>query len=190
MEVDKGSDNKITVVIYEMLGTALFLYGILVSRGQELAVPLTLFACIVIFGNVTGGHFNPAVSLGVWIARGKLLSDLVFLLMIIVGQLVGAFLAIALAWLSLFAKFDDKFSIRTPAYACPVDVNDAEKACDGADGNGFHYDFQAIYTQVICTFIFVSVILMVKGIGKENMAPTSDGMLGPLTVALTLAGLI
>ena len=44
MEVDKGSDNKITVVIYEMLGTALFLYGILVSRGQELAVPLTLFA--------------------------------------------------------------------------------------------------------------------------------------------------
>ena len=31
---------------------------------------------------------------------------------------------------------------------------------------------------------------MVKGIGRPNMSPTSDGMLGPLTVALTLAGMV
>ena len=62
--------------------------------------------------------------------------------------------------------------------------------CDNTDGNGFNYDFQAIYTQVICTFLFVSVILMVKGMGRPSMAPTGDGMLGPTTVALSLAGLI
>ena len=62
--------------------------------------------------------------------------------------------------------------------------------CDGSDGNGFNYDFQAFYTQVICTFLFVSVILMVKGMGGPAMTPTSDGMLGPTTVALSLAGLI
>ena len=31
---------------------------------------------------------------------------------------------------------------------------------------------------------------MVKGIGKASMSPTSDGMLGCTTIALTLAGLI
>ena len=39
----------------------------------------------------------------------------------------------------------------------------------------------------MCTFIFVAVILQVKG---KDTKPTSDGMLGAITVAFTLAGMI
>ena len=42
-------------------------------------------------------------------------------------------------------------------------------------------------TQFMCTFIFVAVILMIKG---QGTAPSRDGALQALTVALTLGGLI
>ena len=134
------------VLVAELLGSAVMIIAVNnAGKGAEsyqaVGVGMALFSLICLFGGISGGHFNPAVSFGVWIARGKLLSDLGFLCMIILGQLIGGLLAIGLAFLSLFAKFDDKFAIRTPAYACPVDVNDATKACDGADGNGFHYNF-------------------------------------------------
>ena len=38
---------------------------------QPFAVGLTLFGNICIFGGVSGGHFNPAVSVGVFISEGK-----------------------------------------------------------------------------------------------------------------------
>ena len=55
------------------------------------------------------------------------------------------------------------------------------------DHDGFSEDWQTLFTQVICTFIFVAVILMVKSHGTT---PSRDGALQALTVALTLAGLI
>ena len=87
MEVEGGSERKGTVVLCEMFGTALFIYGILVSRGDAIAVPLSLFASILIFGNITGGHFNPAVSFGVLISNGrtKTKSNFVFFILIVLG---------------------------------------------------------------------------------------------------------
>ena len=187
MEVAGGSNNKPTVVLYELLGTALFIYGILVSGGDATAVPIALFASILIFGNITGGHFNPAVTLGVWITKGNCAASFSFAMMIIFGQILGGFLAIALAYVSLYSNQEGVNTIETPAYACPTE-NSGE--CDNTNGEGFDYDVQSFVTQVICTYIFVSVILMVKGLANPKTAPTSDGMLGPLTVVLTLAGLI
>lgn len=53
--------------------------------------------------------------------------------------------------------------------------------------NGFHEDVQLFWSQAICTMIFVSVILILKG---ERTAPTKDLIHVGLTVALTLWGLI
>ena len=70
MEVDGGHKRKFTVMIFEMLGTALFIYGIILTD-KAVSIPFSLFASILIFGSITGGHFNPAVSLGVYIANLK-----------------------------------------------------------------------------------------------------------------------
>lgn len=100
-----------------------------------------------------------------------------------------------MSFLSLYLKADGKLLIKTPPYVCPSDfevlIVDGEEVkkqvCDNTNGTGFHYNFQSIFTQIMCTFIFILVILMVKG---KHTAPTSDGMLGAATVASCLAGMI
>jgi glycerol uptake facilitator-like aquaporin len=87
MEVKGGSQNKFKVLFYEMLGTANLLYAINVSASggkQPFSVGLIIFANICIFGEVSGGHFNPAVTLGVLIAENKP-SNILFALQIILA---------------------------------------------------------------------------------------------------------
>lgn len=67
METKLGHNRMMIVSVYEAIGTALFTYCILVSNANAAAAALGLFSMIVIFGDVTGGHFNPAVTLGVLI---------------------------------------------------------------------------------------------------------------------------
>lgn len=45
-----------------MIGTALFAYGIICSRGSDVLISAYLFAAIFITCKFTGGHVNPAVS--------------------------------------------------------------------------------------------------------------------------------
>ena len=54
-----------TVCACEFLGTALFLFGI-IETSLPISIPLSLLASVVIWGDVTGGHFNPAVTIGVF----------------------------------------------------------------------------------------------------------------------------
>ena len=107
MEVPKHENKWILVPVYEMLGTSLFIYSILVSHSNPLAVVVGLFSSIIIFGGITGGHFNPAVSIGVYLSNGKYMKQLLFLILIIVGQFIGACLGFGLAFLSLYESDGD-----------------------------------------------------------------------------------
>ena len=55
-----------------------------------MVVVMTLWAILMICGGITGGHFNPAVTTGVYVWRGKFKEDLRLYLMIMVWQFVGA----------------------------------------------------------------------------------------------------
>ena len=51
---------------------------------------------------VSGGHFNPAITLGVFIANLKDAgNNLVIMLVMIVSQFIGAFAGIFWGWLAL-----------------------------------------------------------------------------------------
>ena len=190
MEVEGGHDRKFTVMVCEMVGTALFMYAIIMTS-TGLTVPFSLFASILIFGGITGGHFNPAVSLGVYIAKSKDYTDnMGFLLLIWLGQFLGGFIAMGLSFMSLY-------STKPPPTTVPADLVprlcpqgypmfDNEPDCDNWDGEGsFMFDFQVTLNELICTFIFVSVILMVK-IDEDHAKVTKDGIAGALTVAIAL----
>lgn len=62
--------------------------------------------------------------------------------------------------------------------------------CDNWDGRkDFAFDWQVLVNEMVCTFIFVSVILMVK-LDDKFVRVTKDGISGALAVALTLLAMI
>ena len=66
-----GSDKRVHIVaLYELIGTTLFVYSILLTN-NPISIAFSLFASIIIFGSITGGHFNPAVTLGVYIKEAQ-----------------------------------------------------------------------------------------------------------------------
>ena len=60
-----------------MIGTATLIIAVnwgvnlVTANFQPISVGLTLFANISILGPVSGGHFNPAVTMGVFIKEGR-----------------------------------------------------------------------------------------------------------------------
>jgi aquaporin Z len=81
--------NKFVV---EFLGTLFFLYVIL-ATGKALPIGLALAIAIMIGGKISGGNFNPAVSV-MMAAAGKLpMHDL---LPYVVAQVAGGLVALEL----------------------------------------------------------------------------------------------
>lgn len=66
------------------------------NLGVALAFGLTLVAMMYAVGSVSGGHFNPAVTVGLWAARR--FDDVREVLLYVVAQVVGGLLAGAVLW--------------------------------------------------------------------------------------------
>ena len=78
--------------VVEFLGTLFFLYVIL-ATGEPLAIGLALVVAIMLGGKISGGNFNPAVSV-MMAAAGKLkMHDL---LPYVVAQIAGGLAALEL----------------------------------------------------------------------------------------------
>ena len=68
-------EKKFTVCMYEFLGTGLLMLAVIMSAGNALYICLTFWTILMICGGITGGHFNPAVSTGVFVWRRKFDED-------------------------------------------------------------------------------------------------------------------
>ena len=91
---------RLNVLAAEMLGTAVFLSVIYATaiKGNNPLAPIAIGAALMVmiflFGKVSGGHFNPAVTLMVHLAkRGASVEDT---LMKIGAQLLGAAIVVFL----------------------------------------------------------------------------------------------
>lgn len=86
--------------IAEAVGTFLFVFAIIgaVNSGSgltPLAIGLALAVLVYSTGHISGGHLNPAVSVGVFVRGGISAAELV---VYIVAQVVGGALAAALSF--------------------------------------------------------------------------------------------
>jgi aquaporin Z len=78
--------------LVEFLGTLFFVYVIL-ATGNAIAIGAALAIVIMIGGSISGGNFNPAVSVAM-VAAGRLSSS--ELLPYILAQVGGGFIALEL----------------------------------------------------------------------------------------------
>jgi aquaporin Z len=139
--------------------------------GVSFAFGLTVLTMAFALGHISGGHFNPAVSLGLAVAGRFKTSDLI---PYAVAQVVGAIAAAGLLYLIASGKagFDLAGGLASNGYA------------DHSPGK---YSAQAAFvTEIVMTFMFLFIILGVtdKRGGAAAFAPIAIGL------ALTLIHLI
>ena len=156
----------------EFLETMLFVFGVICSvvyGGDFAAIGVSAIGgvMIYIFGRVSGAHFNPAISLALFI-RQKL-SALEFGLYV-AAQIVGSFIACLLFVLVRRGKFNNFAGNEIPLTM--YDPNDGDK-------DGWSY-FGAFLMEVILTFILIMFIL--ASCERDNYLGPSLGLAFSLTL--------
>jgi aquaporin Z len=179
-----GAPSLIRKCVAELFGTFWLVLGgagsaVIASKfqgagiglvGVALAFGLTVLTMAYAVGHVSGGHFNPAVSVGLWVAGRMRSSDL---LPYIVAQVIGGALGGALLY--VIASGQSGFDAAS-GFAC--------------NGYGEHspggYDLGAGFiTETALTFMFLLVILgCTDKLAPAGFAPLAIGF------ALTLIHLI
>ncbi len=112
--------------------------------GVSLAFGLTVLSGAYAFGPVSGGHFNPAVSVGLWAGGRFPSSDVIpYIVAQVAGAVVGA--AVLLVIASGNAGFSLAGGFASNGYA--------------AHSPGAYSLLSALVTEVVMTFMFLMVIL-------------------------------
>nr|WP_262494956.1 aquaporin Z [Lacinutrix algicola] len=143
--------------------------------GVSLAFGLTVLTGAYALGHISGGHFNPAVSIGLFMGGrfdGKDLPGY------IIAQVLGGFAGAAILYLIVSSSAD--FS--------GIGSSPGAFATNFYDANVYGVNFGlvgALVTEVVMTFMFLIVIL---GATHKNASPGFGGM--AIGLALTLIHLI
>jgi aquaporin Z len=150
-----GCGSAVIAAAYPQLGIGFL--------GVALAFGLTVVTMAYAVGHISGGHFNPAITIGLWAGKRVPFSDVI---PYIVFQVVGAIAAAAL--LKIVAEGHPGFVL------------------GGFASNGYgdlspgHYNLlSCAIIETLLTFFFVLVILGVTSAG----APAG---FAPLAIGLTL----
>lgn len=139
--------------------------------GVSLAFGLTVLTILYAVGTISGGHFNPAVSVGLWAAKRFPSSEL---FVYIGSQVFGAIAAAGV--LAIIASGKPGFNLVQSGFA--------------ANGYGDHspgkYSLLAcLITELLLTFFFLIIILgATERTAPQGLAPIAIGL------ALTLIHLI
>lgn len=139
--------------------------------GVALAFGLTVLTMAYAVGHISGGHFNPAVTLGLW-AGGRFPAKEI--VSYIIAQLAGGIIAAAILWTIASGNVD------------------FDAAASGFAANGYgehspnHYSMlSALLIEVVLTAFFLIIILGVT----DKQAPAGFAPLA-IGLALTLIHLI
>ena len=164
-------------LLAELIGTfALVLFGCgvgfmndgsVVQTGLAFGLTVTLMAYA--FGRISGGHFNPAVSIGAALGGRISWKDTgLYVAAQFVGGILGALaLMILLLGFDRFEAFDSSMPLATNGFS---------------EGNYDYAWWAAFLVELLMTFMFVLVILAVTD--ERNRAVAA---LAPLAIGVTLA---
>lgn len=152
-------------------GTAVLAGGGVGTLGISLAFGLTVLTMVYAVGSISGGHFNPAVSFGLW-AGGRFPGK--DLLPYIVAQVIGAIAASAVLYFIVSGKAGfvlGEGSLASNGY--------------GEHSPGGYSYMSGLIVEVVMTFMFLFIIL---GATHKNAPKGFAGI--AIGLALTLIHLI
>jgi aquaporin Z len=130
--------------------------------GVSLAFGLTVVTGAYAFGPISGGHFNPAVSIGAWVANRLDTKDL---FSYIAFQITGAIVAAIVLYIIATGNGGSLGGFATNGY--------------GTLSPGGYSMMAAIVCEFVMTFIFLLVILF-------STDEKANGSFAGLTIGLTL----
>ena len=130
--------------------------------GVALAFGLTVLTMAYAIGHISGGHMNPAVSIGLWAGKRFPASDL---LPYIVAQVLGAIAGAGVLYLIATGQ---------PAY--DIQGGFAANGYGEHSPGGFSL-LSGLITEVVLTFIFLTIILGVTDKrAPQGFAPLAIGL--------------
>jgi len=167
---NKEEENQMEAWIGELIGTAILIFLgtavvanvvlkdtkghgsglIVIAAGWAMAVMVPA----IIFGEISGAHFNPALTIGLAVAGDFSWSDVP---LYIIGQFVGAILGGGLTWLF----YRDHFNV-TEDQGAQLGVF--------STGPAIRNTLQNFISEFLATFILVFAIM---GLGNQ---PFADGL--------------
>ena len=136
----------------------------------SLSVGFGLIALIYTFGDISGGHFNPAVTIGAWAAGKFPLKDVIpYILAQVAGGVTGMGIVAAIA----YGNSSTFGTVQSGALA---------SQCYSAGSTScFGFNVEAVFLiEVVFTFFLVMVILF------STRAEGSAKNLAPIGIGLTL----
>ena len=136
--------------------------------GVSLAFGLTVVTWVYAFGHISGGHLNPAVSVGLWMGGRFSASELV---PYIVVQVLGAIVASGVLYLIATGNGTDVLAGDGPGVFATNGY--------GAHSPGGYSLLAVAVAEVVLTFIFLMIILG----ATDDRAPKG---FAPLAIGLTL----
>ena len=139
-------------------GSAILAGGYIGFLGISLAFGLSVLVMAYAFGYVSGGHFNPAVTIGLFAAKKFKAKEIV---PYVVAQLIGA----SLAALVIYGIVSNSSTVVVGDFAANTFTNFSRCA--------------AFLTEAVLTFVFVMVIL-----GSTSEAANSK--FAPIAIGLAL----
>jgi len=158
------------VLVFAVIGTALYFSGVGGLFAVAFAIGIAVMAAAYAVGSISGGHFNPAVTLGAAAAGRMLWRDVV---PYIVAQIIGGIIASSLL-LAIAAGGPDGFLKKAQ------DSGFVSNGWGAHSPGGFNL-VSVILIEVILTAIFLWVILSVTAPGS-----TTAGF-APIAIGFTLA---
>ncbi|MFT4215999.1 MAG: MIP/aquaporin family protein [Micropruina sp.] len=186
-----------TIFLSEVVGTAMLLLlgaGVVAnnllpkSKGHgsgtlhiNWAWGLAVFAGVLV-SYKSGGHLNPAVTLGILASGAKefvpgIPVDAASVATYLSAEMVGAFIGAVLAWLAYKKQFDE-------------DAPDGIKLAVFSTGPEIRDPVWNVITEAIATFVLVFVVLGAGKFTGAGATPAANlGWLGALGVALLVVGI-
>ena len=155
------------MLVFAILGSALFISGATGPLGPALAIGLAVVTAAYAVGHISGGHFNPAVSIGAAAAGRMPWKDV---LPYSAAQIVGGIVASSIVWL-ISATSGGTFT---------ADFATVSNGYGDHSPSGFGLG-AVIITEVVATCLFLWLIL---GVTAPNAHVTAG--FAPLAIGLAL----